>query len=58
MIGQDAYLTLLRDLLSGDSVRVRAANRRLYGELMFGEHTQTTDSNREADLILAEVPGG
>lgn len=54
---REEYLRLLRDLLSDDAVRVREANRRLYAEVVAGGHPLLSEQQREADLVLAEVPG-
>jgi hypothetical protein len=48
---RELYLTLLRDLLSQEPVRIRAANRELYGALVGGDDSM----KREADLVLAET---
>lgn len=50
------YLALVRDLLSGEPARVRRANRRLFACCVQQEHPDEPRYNREADLVLAEVP--
>jgi hypothetical protein len=61
MLERFEYVNLMRDLLSGDPQKVRDANRRLYVETC-SDHDETgapikAPSNREADLVLAEVAG-
>jgi hypothetical protein len=53
---RETYLTLVRDLLSGDPTRVREANRALYGALVGGDPLRPEALTRSADLVLAEVP--
>jgi hypothetical protein len=53
---RETYLSLLRDITSGDPRRVREANRRLYSALVDSAHPAIPVQNREADLVLAEVP--
>ena len=54
-LDRETYLGLLRDLLSNDAVRIRAANRSLYMRLVGGDPRHAA-MRREADLVLAEVP--
>lgn len=49
---RDEYVSALRDLLSRDPARVRDANRVFFGALVA---STPNESNREADLVLAEV---
>jgi hypothetical protein len=53
---RETYLSLIRDLLSGDPWRVRGANRLLYGALVGGDPLRADAMRREADLVLAELP--
>lgn len=57
---RDEYVSALRDLLSGDPERVRAANRLLYSHAVTDRMRtmSTTITRSEADLALAEVAMG
>jgi hypothetical protein len=50
------YLALVRDLLSGEPARVREANRLLYACCCHNGVRSMPHGDREADLVLAEVP--
>jgi hypothetical protein len=56
---RDEYVQVMKDLLSRDPARIRDANRRLFRQAVVdGNGTARyapEGSNREADLVLAEV---
>lgn len=54
---REAYVKLLKDLLSRDPARVRDANRILFPALVETEADSPEIRKREADLTLAEVAG-
>lgn len=54
---REAYVTLLKDLLSRDPARVRDANRILFPALVESQADSPGVRKREADLTLAEVAG-
>lgn len=47
---RQAYIAALKDLVSRDPVRVRAANRTLFTAVV-----NSSAGDREADMVLAEV---
>lgn len=60
-MSREQYVELLRDLLSGDPVRIRRANLALYRvaviESSAGVSIPDNGHKREADLVLAEIAG-